>query len=206
MEKHIDFPVFFKDIFVDNVVYPLSLPLTTLTDSGLVCVWEEGGKIDDLNGYSIIIADEFGLPLSPTFIKYKHIKDDTFLKEHTELQHPRCHALIPLSKKYLITICYHHNHKLQIVILKVKIPRDKYGNTRVTLVNQFKDNQWKENYPSRFQPMLNAAISKCYCYQCNHVHYYMSKLLKSNIRTTTKNKKFKKSSFHSSNSKTKIFN
>ena len=202
----LDFPFFFKDVFTDNVVYPLSLPLTTLTDSGLVCVWEEGGKINELNGYSIIVADEVGLPLSPTFIKYKHIKDDIFLKEHTELQHPRCHALIPLSKKHLITMCYHHNQKFQVVVFRVKIPRDKHGNTRVTLVNQFKNNQWKEDYPSRFQPMINAAISKCYCYQCNHVHYYMSKLLKNSINSVSKNKHFKKfNNKRNKSSKSKVF-
>lgn len=162
----------FKYKMNDMVDNTLELKLTELSYSGIPCIWEEGGRINDNLGYSVIVCNKFGLPITPTFIKYQH-REDLKLENNYQI------ALFPIKKGYYVGFGLYLNGNIHIRICKIKIPRNRLEFTKLKIIYSCMNNTMINDYPVRFQLFINAIVSKCMIHYNHKTFYYNSRLLKS---------------------------
>ncbi|HHT96686.1 MAG TPA: hypothetical protein GXZ90_02170 [Clostridiales bacterium] len=127
-----------------------------LSNSGIPCLWEEGGGASN-TGRAIIIAGAKGQALNPIYIKRKgHLSNGQ-------------HALISVEAGCYIIEAWHQRGDFEINIYQVKDVKGEKAT--VEEVATFNMNEWNKPVPAFLGDAIKASKEKATQYHCKEPYF-----------------------------------
>lgn len=134
-----------------------------ISKRGLPCLWEKGGGASN-TGEAVIIADPYGKPLEPIYIRRSgHLAGGS-------------HALIPVERDCVVIKADHHRGDFTIRLYRLTGIRTDEGPGGwfwpATLFAEFYNGEWdNEAAAEAYAAAIKAAEEKATCYHCREPHY-----------------------------------
>lgn len=130
----------------------------SVSNKGVPCLWENGGKKEENFGQSFIIADKYGKPKKPLYIRAQPKPNSG-------------HALIPVRTQDVIVVCKIKNDVETIQIYTIT-QIDLEGKVAVVnVLNSFEEGEWTTSLDNRFDKVVEAAKRKASTKDCIEVGY-----------------------------------
>lgn len=127
-----------------------------LSNSGIPCLWEEGGEASN-TGSATIIAGAEGQALNPVYIKRKgHLSNGQ-------------HALISVEVGYYIIEVWQQRGDFEINIYQVKDVKGEEAT--VEEVATFNMNEWNKPVHAFLGDAIKASKEKAMCYHCKEPYF-----------------------------------
>lgn len=129
-----------------------------LSNSGIPCLWEEGGGNTN-TGKSAIITGPQGEKLTPIYIRRKgHLSNGQ-------------HALIPIYKGCYVIDAWHHNKDFEITIYQIKEIDLENEEVITEGVATFDMNEWDKPVPAFLGDAIKASKEKAAHYHCKEPYF-----------------------------------
>jgi len=134
----------------------------SISNKGIPCLWENGGKITDDFGQSFIIADKQSKPKKPLYIR-------------TDPKPNSGHALIPVRLHDIIIVCKVRDEVSTIQIYSISKIDLEEKLAYVDMINSFENGEWAAVSNPIYDTAIVAATLKAKTVNCIDVVYVLDK-------------------------------
>jgi len=134
----------------------------SVSNKGIPCLWENGGKVNEEFGQSFIIADKYARQKRPLYIR-------------TNPKANSGHALIPIRLHDIVVVCKIRNDVATIQIYSISKIDLKEKVAYVDMINSFENGEWAAVPNNIYDNVINVAKVKAKTPNCVEAMYILKK-------------------------------